>query len=201
MWRVFSTTHIFIGCCLPLAAFANSPRYWGTSSAWFPVQTLVSKLSIDLSLLMVTPGSVRYVVCPSFRRWTAFGTGGRVWSSTPGIVTPSPSSTCHGWMRRRYSMSSSRDTTAASSWYCAPSKTMARSCHSLICRHLCKNENPGVMSRRSFAFMRSAALFCLRNEKRSMMSRSRQPQSVSPYQSTEKKSRCGGNGEKMCAKK
>ena len=33
------------------------------------------------------------------------------------------------------------------------------------------------------------------------MSCSRHPQSVSPYQSTEKKSRCGGNGQKMCAKK
>ena len=29
------------------------------------------------------------------------------------------------------------------------------------------------------------------------MSCSRHPQSVSPYQSTEKKSRCGGNGQKM----
>ena len=34
-----------------------------------------------------------------------------------------------------------------------------------------------------------------------MMSRGRHPQSVLPYQSTEKKSRCGGNGKKMCAKK
>ena len=33
------------------------------------------------------------------------------------------------------------------------------------------------------------------------MSCSKHPQSVSPYQSTEKKSRCGGNGQKMCAKK
>ena len=31
-------------------------------------------------------------------------------------------------------------------------------------------------------------------EEGSMMSYSRYPQSVSPYQSTEKKSRCGGNG-------
>jgi hypothetical protein len=41
----------------------------------------------------------------------------------------------------------------------------------------------------------------LRNEEGSMMSSSRHPESVSPYQSTEKKSRCGGNGGKMCAKK
>ena len=34
-----------------------------------------------------------------------------------------------------------------------------------------------------------------------MMSCSRRPQSVSPYQSTEKKNRCGGNGQKMCAKR
>ena len=49
--------------------------------------------------------------------------------------------------------------------------------------------------------LRSMEKMGLRNEEGSMMSCNRHPQSVSPYQSTEKKSRCGGNGQKMCAKK
>ena len=49
--------------------------------------------------------------------------------------------------------------------------------------------------------LRSMEKVGLRNEEGNMMSCSRHPQSVSPYPSTEKKSRCGGNGQKMCAKK
>ena len=49
--------------------------------------------------------------------------------------------------------------------------------------------------------LRSMEKMGLRNEEGSMMSCSKHPQSVSPNQSTEKKSRCGGNGQKKCAKK